>query len=387
MRALIAPALLCTIISTAFPAAAQTLAHRTSLGIEVPVLSIDSRSVSSVSTTSTNMGVFGNGGGLNGQYGLSNSSVLGLRLAFSRQTVSDAAQSQLSLLPRFEYYAAQERPVRPHIGIEAGVSRITSKGGPAITEFSIGPTGGVAYFPSDKWELDFNASLFLGTGSESMSGASVGMSGYGFIVRVNLATWFGNGAANADAAPAASPSNAAMAPALQVNAAPAATAPPTTAEPAAAAPVGVATSNTTTNAGEPSASDIPPVESSRLTVELREGRRLSLVATPVGAEKRVKFILVKAPVDESLKNCSTVEFHAPKQLTALAVRYKQLSTASGEVSTLSAEISAETLKSLTSALVAGKQQAAPDYWIGVCGKNWQLNSRDRGQLKEYLDSL
>ncbi len=386
MRALIAPALLCTIISTAFPAAAQTLARRTSLGIEVPVLSIDSSSVSSVSTTSTNMGVFGNGGGLDGQYGLSNSSVLGLRLAFSRQTVSDAAQSQLSLLPRFEYYAAQGRPVRPHIGIEAGVSRMTSKGGPAITEFSIGPTGGVAYFPSDKWELDFNASLLLGTGSESMGGASVGMSGYGFIVRVNLATWFGNGAANADAAPAVSPSNAAMAPALQVNAAPA-TAPPNTAEPAAAAPVGVATSNTTANAAEPSASDIPPVESSRLTLELREGRRLSLVATPIGAEKRVKVILVKAPVDESLKNCSTVEFHAPKQLTALAVRYKQLFTASGEVSTLSAEISAETLKSLTSALVAGKQQAAPDYWIGVCGKNWQLNSRDRSQLKEYLDNL
>jgi hypothetical protein len=111
---------------------------------------------------------------------------------------------------------------------------------------------------------------------------------------------------------------------------------------------------------------------------------MTLVTIPAG---KAKFILVKLPLDEALRACGTVEIHSPKQMSALAVRHKQLSTASGEVSTLSAEISVETLKSLLSALIAGKARATTDYWIGVCGQNWQINSNERSQLKEYLERL
>jgi len=113
-----------------------------------------------------------------------------------------------------------------------------------------------------------------------------------------------------------------------------------------------------------------------------------LVATKPRTEKKVKFILVKTPPDASLKWCSAVDIHVPNQSEVkIDVRYKLVTTPSGDVGTLSVELPAETLKPLIEAPIPKKQEETPDHWLGVCGQNWPLSAVERKQLKEYLKKL
>lgn len=201
------------LLTASLPAAAQSMDGRFGLGIEVPALDIrhvsqdisvpsataGQSTTASVGQTTTGMGLFTIGAGLNGQYGLSNQTILGMRLALQRETSksdgsSTAAQSQLSLLPRFEYAMAPDDVVRPHIGLEAGYERSTTNGPAGVTSnlWLIGPTGGVSYFPSPNWSVDVNASLYFVTGSEDIGGQSASTSGYRGILRVALSSWLGS---------------------------------------------------------------------------------------------------------------------------------------------------------------------------------------------------
>ena len=207
--------------TVSFPAAAQTVGGKFSLGIEVPALDIrhvsqdisvpsgvaGQSSTLSVGQTSTAFGLFAVGAGLNGQYGLSDQTIFGARVALRRETSksdgsSAAAHSQLSLLPRFEYYMGPGDTVRPHLGLEVGYERSTSNGASGGTSnlWLIGPTGGVSYFPSPNWSVDVNASVFLITGSEDLGGLSAGTSGYGGVLRVALSSWLGSAPAAAQEA-------------------------------------------------------------------------------------------------------------------------------------------------------------------------------------------
>ena len=407
MRAFVSSLLLGAICCAITPVAAQNIDHRASLGIEVPAISVRHLSVSSLGKTTTGMGLFASGADLNGQFGLSNSSILGLRLGVSRQTESlsgasaTSAQSQLSLSPRFEFYMAPEHATRPHIGIEAGFARSTSNTSSAgLNEWLIGPTGGVAYFAYDYWEFDVNGSLFLGTGSQG----PVSTSGYGFILRVDMSAWFGgaatptknvpqsegglglSGAAPLATSPAPTAANGAewkgAAPVPPSNSPVPATTP-------SAAPAGATTPTPAAAAPEPTvaaAEALTTKEGRRLTLDLHEGRRLTLIATTTGSERKVKFILVKTPLDASLKWCSAVGLHAPDQSESkIDVRYKLLSTPSGEVATLSAEVPADVLKPLIEAPLPKKPQLTPDHWLSVCGQDWPLSTLERRQLKEFLN--
>ena len=210
------------LLTAGLPAVAQSIDGRFGLGIEVPVLDVrhisqdisvpsgtaGATTTTAVGQTTTGLGLFSLGAGLNGQYGLSSQTVLGARLALRRETSKSdgsatAAHSQLSLLPRFEYYMAPDAPVRPHLGLEAGYERSTSNGASGVTSnlWFIGPTGGVSYFPSSDWSLDVNASLYFVTGSEEISGQSVSSSGYGGVLRVALSSWFGSKPAEPAPAP------------------------------------------------------------------------------------------------------------------------------------------------------------------------------------------
>lgn len=404
MRTIVTFGFLAASFSAGLPALAQSIDHRSSLGLELPIIAVRHTSydaptlgangqmaTTSVGSTTIDMGFFP-AGGLNGMYGLGTKSVLGLRLALSRHTESvgggaTAAKSQISLMPRLEYYAAPEKPVRPHIGIEAGYERATANTGLTMNEWLIGPTGGVTYFPSPDWSLDFNASLFLVAGSQSIAGAGTSNGGYGFLLRVDLSRWFGGNSPASGVGsestsvsnnPAAVPQPASAAPA---NAPGSATELPATSGAAATSFAGV------TAAPAPAAA--PPAEGSRLSVDLHEGRSLLLVSinTP-GADKWVKFSLMKTPSDDRLAACNTAGLHAPKQGTStIAVQYKLVPGPSGGVSTLSSEIPADSLKPLIAAPPEKKALATPDHWLELCGQNWPLGEGERRQLKDYLNGL
>lgn len=195
------------------PVAAQSIDGRFNVGIDVPLL--DTRHVTqdisipgavqgetttaSLGQTTTQMGLFTNGAGLDAKYGLSDQAILGGRLALRRGTSasdgnSTATYSQVSLLPRFEYYMAPDTEVRPHIGIEGGYERSTSNASTGATSSSwlIGATGGVSYFASSSWSVDLNGSLYFVTGSQEFQGQSASTSGYGGVLRISVSSWFGS---------------------------------------------------------------------------------------------------------------------------------------------------------------------------------------------------
>jgi hypothetical protein len=405
MRNVVSLMALCALTFASTRASAQSLYHRPSLGIEVPVLSIRQVSVSGAGATSTGMGLFPSGADLNGQYGLSNKSILGLRLGVSRQTSEvgggTAAQSQISLAPRYEFYFKPDQATRPHLGIEVGFSRATAKGDAARTDWLIGPTGGVAYFANSNWQFDVNGSLFLTTGSYG----PVSTSGYGFMLRADISAWFGGKSASAEAVPPAQgglglSGVASQTPPSDSNTKEwkgAAPVPPTNSPAPATNP---STTASTADAAQPAAPSATPEptaaaaealltkEGKRLTLDLHDGRKVALVATTAGGEKKIKFILVKAPSDGSLKWCSTVDVHAAEQgESKVDVRYKLLSTPSGDVGTLSAELPIDALRPLVAAPLPKQPPEAPDHWFGVCGQNWPLSTAERRQLKEFLHKL
>ena len=405
MRTVIPAFVVCLLGFATSPASAQSLYHRPSLGIEVPVLSIRHVSFGGAGTTTTGLGLFPAGADLNGQYGLSNKSVLGLRLGVSRETKSfvgaTAAASQISLSPRYEFYFNADRPTRPHLGIELGLSRATATSDAARTDWLIGPTLGVSQFADSNWQFDINGSLFLATGSYG----PVSTSGYGFVLRADISAWFGGKQTNPESEPPAQGGLGLSGAAPQQptpgsnstdwkGAAP--VPPANTAAPAAGAPTAAQTTPaappaTPAATPEPTAAPAEALltkEGKRLTLDLHEGRKLTLVATTVNGEKKLKFILVKSPSDASLKWCSAVDIHAADQgESKVDVRYKLLTTPSGEVGTLSAEMTADTLKPLTLAPTPKQAQETPDHWFGVCGQNWPLSTLERKQLKEYLHKL
>lgn len=402
MRVIVSPLLLGALISMARPAAAQDIDHRVSLGIEVPVLSIRHMGISQATRTRTGMGLFTSGADLNGQYGLSNSSVLGLRVGVSRETdawsgTPVGAQSQISLAPRYEYYFKPGRPTRPHVGVEAAFARSTETGYAAYTDWLVGPTGGVSYFANSNWQFDVNASFFLSTGSYGPASTS----GQGFILRIDISGWLGGNRDKPEIVPPAQGGLGLSGNSAAPTPAPAATnssewkgaapVPPPNSAPPDATP----TNPSTTPAPAPAVATPEPTaapaealltkEGRRVTLDLHEGRRLTLVAAG-GTEKKVKFILVKAPADASLKWCSAVDLHAPNQSEIkIDVRYKLLTTPSGDVATLSAELPTEVLKPLIEAPLSKQPQPTPDHWLGVCGQNWPLSTLERRQLKDFLN--
>jgi hypothetical protein len=346
--------------------------------VSVPSAVVGETTTTSVGQTSTQLGLFTNGAGIDAKYGLSNQSLLGARLALRRETVksdgsSTAAHSQLSLLPRFEYYMAPDDVVRPHIGLEAGYERSTTNGsaGAKSNLWLIGPTGGVSYFPSPNWSLDVNASLYFVTGSEDIGGQSASTSGFGGVLRVGLSSWL-----------TSQPNTGAKSNSQQSSAL------------AGSSGTGVTTGNASvtpsSNAvqGESSQSSSQPPKDARLSLDLQEGRRLLLATNGEESSKKVKLTLMKAPYANELSSCHTVAIHAPKQDDiAVAVEHRRISAPSGDVTTLSAEIDAFSLKSLTLAPVTIAVVLTPDHWIDVCGQHWPISPLGRRQLKEYLDDL
>jgi hypothetical protein len=376
MRVVMPAALLGLVLSACPPVSAQSIDGRFGLGVEVPVLDIrhisqdvsvpggtaGESTTSSVGQTSAAIGLFAVGAGLNGQYGLSNQTVLGARLSMQRRTSksdgsSTAAQSELSLLPRFEYYMAPDATVRPHLGLEAGYERSTTNGSAGVTSNSwlIGPTGGVSYFPSPNWSLDVNASVYFVAGSGDIGGQSFNSSGYGGVLRISLSSWPG-----ADAGTGAATGN------------------PSTA----------ATPSSNVNQAESSQAPSQPPKDTRLSLDLQEGRRLLLATTGTESSKNLKLTLIKAPDANELSSCRSVAIHAPKRdEVTVAVQHRRISAPSGDVTTLGAEIDADSLKSLTMAPITTALVLTPDHWIDVCGQHWPISPLGRRQLKEYLEGL
>ncbi len=394
------------LLTASLPAAAQSIDGRFGLGIEVPALDIrhvsqdisvpsgtaGESTTTSVGQTSTAIGLFAIGAGLNGQYGLSNQTVLGTRLALRRETsksdgTSTAAHSQLSLLPRFEYYMAHDDVVRPHIGLEAGYERSTTNGSSGVTSnlWLIGPTGGVSYFPSPNWSVDINASLYFVTGSEDIGGQSASASGYGGVLRVTLSSWLG---ANTSPRPSSEPTTGAQGNTQQSSTLAGSSSASIGTGAATGNPSTGATPSSNVNQGESSQSPSQPRKDTRLSLDLQEGRRLLLATNGTASSKKVKLTLMKAPYANELSSCRTVAIHAPKRDdVTVAVQYRRISAPSGDVTTLSAEIDVDSLKSLTMATVTTAVVLTPDHWIDVCGQHWPISPLGRRQLKEYLEGL
>ncbi len=405
MRVVMPCVLMGLVLTGSLPAAAQSIDGRFGLGIEVPVLDIRhvSQDVSvpsgtagestttSVGQTSTAMGLFAIGAGLDGQYGLSSQTILGARLSLRRETSksdgsSTAAHSELSLLPRFEYYTAPDDVVRPHIGLEAGYERSTSNGSAGVTSnlWLIGPTGGVSYFPSPYWSVDVNASLYFVAGSEDISGQSVSVAGYGGVLRIALSSWFGvDPLTRSPSGPQAIAQGSPKAPGAQNTA------------------LMPANSSILDSTGGDSSAHSPgleqvgtaqmsrqPAEDARLSLDLQEGRRLLLMPSGAKGGNKVKFTLMKVADTDDLSSCNSVALHAPKQeVVTFGVRHKRISAPSGDITLLSAEVDIERLKPLTVAPVTTAIVMTPDHWIDVCGQNWTITPLERHQLKQYLEGL
>jgi len=360
------------------PAVAQSIDGKFGLGIETPVLDVrhDSQDISvpagatgnstnnTQGQTSTAMGLFAVGAGLNAQYGVGKQTILGARLSLRRETLkfdgsSTAAHSQASFMPRFEYYLAPEETVQSHLGLEGGFERSTSNGaaGAASNSWLVGPTGGIAFSVSRNWALDVNASAYLLTGSGTVAGLSTNNSGYGVVLRVSLSNWFGT-----EVSGSSNQTNAAV--------------PGTPSQQGATEAVNPATDET---AGTDQAT-------SRLSLDLQEGRRLLLAVEGAESSNKVRVTLLKVPYTDELARCRQVELHAPQQdPSSIAVEQKRISAPSGEVTAFSGTTDVERLKLLTVAPITTALVLTPDHWIGVCGQHWPITPLVRSQLKQYLE--
>ncbi len=161
---------------------------------------------------------------------------------------------------------------------------------------------------------------------------------------------------------------------------------PTPIKPAAArAPA--AQNSDTEPPSEPRPLPVPADKSYRITLNLDEGRKVTLVGKPKSEDPDVVIGLRDGDNDIRQRKCTQITFHAPNhEDIVIDVESAMASNATRRYPVLKGLVPIEVIRRLVVAPTAS-DAAAPDHWIDVCEQKWHLLESERRRLKKYAMGL